>query len=262
MPGTSEQLQFDAKASREMEAAYTSPMIVTRRKNALGLLNLKPGETVLDIGTGPGYLAFEAAQQVGPSGRVLAIDTSPDMLALARRRCADRPQVEVRESDAVSLPAPSGSIDAAIAVQIYEYVSAMPAALAELHRVLRPGGRAVIVDIDWASLVWEAADRARAERIFCAWDEHLADPYLPRRLAPLLREAGFEVAKVEPYTMLNLSPEPFVVGLSKMIAHFVAGRGGVTREEAAAWVEDITALDAQGRFFYSVTCYMFFAQRV
>jgi len=255
------QLQFDSTASRELEALYLSPLAVERRKRALALLGLHAGDAVLDIGSGPGFLAEEIAAKVGPSGRVVAIDRSPDMLALAERRCAQHPHVAFQQADAVDIPFPPATFDAAVAVQVYEYVPYMPAAIRELHRALRPGGRAVIVDIDWASLVSEAEDRPRAERVFHAWEEHLADPYLPRRLAPLLRESGLGVAAVEPYTMLSLTPEPFVAGLAKLIAGFVPGRRGVTAQDASAWLADLTATYASGNYFFSLTAYMFLAKR-
>lgn len=238
-----------------------SPLVSARRQRVLALLGPQLGETVLDIGSGPGFLADEMAAVAGPSGRVAGIDRSPNMLALARKRCADRPQATFQEADVTAIPFPAETFDAAIAVQVYEYVPDMEAALRELHRVLRPGGRSVIVDTDWASLVWESQDRVRAERVFRAWEEHLTDPYLPRRLAPLLLKSGFEVAKVEPYTAVSLSPEPYATGLARLIATFVPGRRGVTVEDAAAWLADLEATNSGGRYFFSLTAFLFLATK-
>jgi arsenite methyltransferase len=256
-----ERLQFDAAASIGLEEIYMSPMVVARRRRALALLDLHPGDAVLDIGTGPGFLANEIAIEVGATGRVVGIDRSQDMLALARRRCAKRSHVTIHEADAAEMPFPPETFDAAVAVQIYEYVPDVSKALRELHRILRPAGRAVIVDIDWASLVWEAENRVRAERVFHSWEEHLADPHLPRRLAPLLRESGLDVAEVEPYTIVSLSPEPFVTGLSTLMAGFVPGRRGITTEDAAAWLADLTATSSSGKYFFSLTAFLFLAKR-
>ena len=225
------------------------------------MLEFQPGESVVDIGPGPGYLSEEIATLVGPSGRVVGVDRSPDMLAVARGRCAKLPQVSFQEADATRLPLPSGEFDAAIAVQVYEYVADMESALGELHRVLRPGGRAVIVDIDWASLVWEAEDRQRAERIFKAWDEHLTDPNLPRRLPSLLRGAGFDSIRVDTCAPVAIAPDSFVTGLAKFIANFVPGRRGVTAEEANAWLADLAAAESRGNYFFSLIAFIFLARR-
>jgi ubiquinone/menaquinone biosynthesis C-methylase UbiE len=75
------------------------------------------------------------------------------MLATSRKRCAGQPWVELRTADARKLPYPDASFDAAVSTQVYEYVAHILAALAELHRVLRAGGRAVILDSDYGSLL-------------------------------------------------------------------------------------------------------------
>ena len=73
-----------------------------------------------------------------------------------------------------------------------------PSALTELRRVLRTGGRALLLDTDWDSVVWHAADRERHQRIMAAWEEHLVDPHLPATLPGQLRRAGFRVTGRSP----------------------------------------------------------------
>jgi SAM-dependent methyltransferase len=84
---------------------------------------------------------------------------------------------------------PHGAFDAAVCTQVYEYVADMPAALAHARRLLTPGGRLLVLDTDWDSIVWRTGDEARMTRVLAAWDEHLVHRDLPRRLPQLLAEA-------------------------------------------------------------------------
>jgi SAM-dependent methyltransferase len=165
-------------------------------------------ENVLDLGCGPGYLAAEIAERVGSSGSgsVLGVDPSRSMLAVAARRDGAA-AVQLVVGDGLGLPVTAGTFDAVTATQVYEYVPDMPAALAEVARVLRPGGRLLILDTDWDSLVWHSSDPARMRRVLTAWDEHLADPYLPRRLGRLLTDAGFAVTQRRVHPILNAGYE-------------------------------------------------------
>ncbi|MGH2604237.1 MAG: methyltransferase domain-containing protein, partial [Dehalococcoidia bacterium] len=248
-------LVFDAEAARKVEAIYLHPDVIERRRRVRQALAITQGERVLDIGCGPGFLTGEVAEEVGPNGWVCGVDISPSMLALARGRAAGNAGaawVDFREGNATALPFPDGSFDAAVATQVYEYVDDMPTALAELNRVLRPGGRAVIVDTDWASLVWHSSDTARTARILEAWDEHLADPYLPRTLRPLLKQAGFAVEGPEVIAIFNRGYEGYSQGAAGLVAAFVAGRRGITQEDADAWLADVQRLDAKDAYFFSL----------
>src|SRR5437764_14593709 len=183
----SDRLEFDEAQSRAVEATYATRDVERQRRATLAALELRTGERVLDIGCGPGYLAAEMAELVGPEGFVQGVDPSPHMLAIAARRAL--PHMELSEGDALSLPPDDSSFDAAVSTQVYEYVPDIEAALTEARRVLRPGGRLLVLDTDWDSIVWRSSDDARMERVLRAWEEHLAHPRLPRVLPSLLREA-------------------------------------------------------------------------
>jgi arsenite methyltransferase len=254
-------LQFDEAAARRTEAVYVTPDVVAQREEVLQALALRPGERVLDIGSGPGLLARAMAGVGGPTGRVCGIDISESMLALARARCADLPNVEFQRGDATRLLFDDGSFDVAVSTQVYEYVADVDAALAELFRVLRTGGRAAVLDTDWASIVWHAGDAALMERVLAVWDEHAVDPHLPRTLAPRLRQAGFHVQRLAVVPLFNPDgdPETYSFRAIPLIAAFVAGRSGVTQEEADAWVADLRRVAERGAYFFSLNRYLFLA---
>ena len=103
------------------------------------------------------------------------------------------------------------------------------------------------------------ADRMR--RVLGAWDEHLADPYLPRRLAGLMADAGLEVTdcRVVPLLNTSYSENSYSAFLIGTIAAFLAGRGGVTPDEVTAWADDLTSLGRD--YFFSLNRYLFLARR-
>lgn len=254
--------RFDDAAVKQYAAIYEVPRIAARRSQTMDMLNLQAGECVLDIGFGPGYFAAELADRVGPTGRVDAVDASESMHAIASAVCAGKPQVNLQVADAVQLPFSAGEFDAALSVQTYAYVSKIAQALSELHRVVKPGGRVVIADIDWGSLIWHARDEARAERLLKVLvAEHFANPYLPRRLAPLLADAGFKVVRTESLVMFNSAIDPYVFGLTKIAGRFVTGRHGITAEDVAAWEADMAALNTEGGYFFSANQYIFVAEK-
>jgi ubiquinone/menaquinone biosynthesis C-methylase UbiE len=257
-------LQFDEETSRKVEALYLTPDVVTQRGRVLRALELREGERVLDIGSGPGLLANEMAALVGPNGRACGIDISEDMLAMSRKRCADKPWTEFKKSDATNLPYPDGSFDAAVSTQVYEYVADIPQALAELYRVIRPGGRVVVLDTDYDSLVIYTESQARMERVLSAWNEHFVHAGLPRTLSRQLRDAGFTVRQRDVIPMFN--PEyrenTFGRGALGIMATFVVGRKGVSQEEANAWLAEFAELDKEGKFFFSLNRYLFVADKI
>ena len=256
-------IEFDASASRRIEAAYLTADIVGQRVDVLAALDVRPGERVLDIGSGPGLLAAALAAIVGSEGRVWGIDISEPMLEMARRRCESYPQARFDQADASKLPYPDSSFDAVVSTQVYEYVADMPTALAELFRVLRPGGRVAILDTDYDSLVIHTEDAERMARVLSAWDEHFVHRGLPRVLARLLRDAGFEIGRRSAIPILNpeYHPGAFSFHLTKMMAAYAVGRRGVTKSLADAWLAEFQELGDRGDYFYSLNRYLFLAQR-
>jgi ubiquinone/menaquinone biosynthesis C-methylase UbiE len=257
---------FDDTASRKIEAVYQTPDIIAQRHRTLTALELHEGEHVLDIGAGPGLLIADMAAVVGPGGHVTGLEASDSMLAVARRRCASLPtadRITLVKGDAAGLPFPDASFDAATSAQVYEYVPDVAQALAELHRVLRPGGRALILDTDWASIVWNTTDQARMDRVLAAWIERFADPHLPRSLSRRLRDAGFHIRQRQTLALLNpeYDPNTYSVINASIIGDFVTGRHGVTPDEVRAWQDDLTRLGAEGRYFFSLNRYLFLVDK-
>ena len=260
----SEKIDFDARAAKAVEAMYLTPDVVGQRVAVLSALDLKPGERVLDIGVGPGLLAEDAAKMVGAEGHVLGVDVSEAMITMARTRCAALPQAAFTVCDAAKLDASAETFDAAVSTQVYEYVDDVPKALGDLFRVLKPGGRALVLDTDWASVVWHSGDADLMRRVLSCWDAHLADPHLPATLAPKLRRAGFRVQGVEVFPMMSVGYQPhsYAGGIMKAIHGFARRNGeahGLSADEVQRWYDDQLRLAERGEFFFSLNRYQFLA---
>ncbi|MDT4920786.1 MAG: arsenite methyltransferase [Pseudonocardiales bacterium] len=253
-------MSFDAETARRLLKSYLTDDVIEQRRAIRTALALERGEDVLDIGSGPGLLAGEMAREVGPDGSVTGVDPSDEMLAIARsQHAADDARLTYFVGQATELPVPAAGFDAVTSTQVYEYVADMPAALAEARRVLRPGGRLLILDTDWDSIVWRSGDDSRMRRVLTAWDEHLVDPYLPRRLPSLLREAGFALTSAQVIPLLNLGyrANTYSAALIGFVTAFVPGRLGVDANEVAAWAADLRGLGDD--YFCSLNRYLFVA---
>jgi SAM-dependent methyltransferase len=185
------------------------------------------------------------------------------MLTIARQRCAAMPHVNFDLCDVNALPCADASIDIALASQVYEYVETIDAALRELARVMRPGGRAVLVDTDWESAVWASHDDVRMRRVLESWNEHIPHPQLPRTLKRRMENAGFDSVTVTVVPLLNSAydRQTYSVGMMDMIGGFVAGRNGLSAEDIAAWKADAVAVGAENGYFFSLSRYVFVGER-
>jgi arsenite methyltransferase len=114
-----------------------------------GLATVKPGETVLDIGSGGGIDCFDAARRVGPAGRVIGVDMTDEMLAMARRNAPivaanlgyPASNVEFRKGHAENLPVEDGSMDLIISNCVINLAPDKAKVFREMFRIIRPGGR-------------------------------------------------------------------------------------------------------------------------
>lgn len=184
------------------------------RRRALAAARLEAGHTVIDVGAGTGDLSLAAA---GRGARVLAVDLSAGMLSVLGRRCPNglRTRIQPLVGTAEALPAPDASVDRIISGFTVRNVGDLPRALAEFRRVLRPGGRAVILELShppsaaFARLYAFYFERVAPALAAALGGDREAYRYLPRslrpfpdadRLADLLRAAGFRQVTYERLT--------------------------------------------------------------
>ena len=215
---------------------------------------IRPGDTVLDLGCGPGADLPAFAQATGRSGRVTGIDRDPDAVRQARERTAGLPEVEVREGDIRSLDIPATSVDRVHTDRVLQHVPEPASALAEARRVLRRGGTAVFAEPDWHTLVIDYPD-VEASRAYTRYvtDHVVRNSALGRQLPRLAAGAGFTVAKVTPITAIwrEVRSADQVLGLRRVTSRAVTA-GYLTQDTAGRWLDHL----ATQPFFASTTLFI------
>lgn len=156
--------------------------------NPSALAGLKPGETVLDLGAGAGIDCFLAARKVGPAGRVIGVDMTPEMLDRARgnARTSGLTNVEFRLGEIENLPVADGSVDVVISNCVINLSTDKPRVFREALRVLRPGGRLMVSDLALKKPIPQALRDSAEAYVACIGGALLKDDYLGH-----IRKAGF-----------------------------------------------------------------------
>lgn len=161
--------------------------------NPVGLADVKPGETVLDLGSGGGIDCFLAGRRVGLEGRVIGVDMTPDMVRLARTNAekTGAGNVDFRLGEIEHLPVDPGSVDLVISNCVVNLAPDKAAVFREVNRVLRPGGRLVISDTVAAAPVPEEL-RSKLE----LWSRCASGSLDKEAYFAALRDAGFDRIEV------------------------------------------------------------------
>ena len=156
--------------------------------NPLAFAGVKPGETVLDLGSGAGIDAFLAAREVGPKGRVLGVDMTPPMIDRARATAAREgyANVEFRLGEIENLPVADATVDVIISNCVINLSPEKSRVFREAFRVLRPGGRLLVSDLVLLRPLPESVRTSVEAYVGCVAGASLKEDYLR-----LVREAGF-----------------------------------------------------------------------
>jgi ubiquinone/menaquinone biosynthesis C-methylase UbiE len=214
-------------------------------------LRLQPGHRVLDAGCGTGDDARRLAELVGPSGRVTGIDFSQAMVDEARARAEGSGlPVEFRQGDACHLDLPDASFDGVRCERMLIHLTEPAAAVAEMVRVTRPGGRVVIFDADMDTIVFDHPDLAMTRRIATAIADKLTNGRIGRQLPRLLADAGLHEVEGEGGCVTSA---PFSFLASMLQGTLADSPDVVDPAELEAWLEPLEKADKAGRLFGAMT---------
>lgn len=214
-----------------------------QRHRALDLLRLSQGRRCLDIGCGVGEDTRAMAGAFG--AEAVGIDVNPRMVEEAQSRSAGRPGVTFRVGDASSLPFPDASFDAGWVKRTLMHIAEPARVIAEMVRVIRPGGRVVAVEPDLEVVLLVEVTRKVLARRAAGY----ANAWAGRRLRRLLLEAGLSGvrAAAEPMEVPGVDAMQTALRLLSL-AQSAVSDGELTSEEAAAWEEDLRAREGAGLF--------------
>ncbi|RDI43847.1 methyltransferase domain-containing protein [Nocardia mexicana] len=244
---------------RDLRAAL--PGIRRLRRWAHEALAVRPGESAVDIGSGSGSEVLAFADAVGPDGTAVGVEPDPDLLTAAERRAGQAGSAaRFLPGDAYNLPVSSDSFDVALCERVFQHLTAPQRAVGEIARVLRPGGRVVVMDSDWGTAIVHPGDRHVVQQVIETLISSTTDPFAGRRLPGLLTQAGLVIDDFGSHALV----QEHSMGAGALVARVSAmavARGAITEQQREQLLADLEAGARTGDIHLSVTIFAVLAHK-
>jgi SAM-dependent methyltransferase len=229
-------------------------------------LDARPGERILDVGCGRGVAIAYVADRVGPNGLAVGVERLPGYFQPLGADVSDN-QAAVPLgvcADARELPLADGTFDALLCINVLEAIPDRAGALAEMRRVLKPGGRILVAHDDYESMVFAGADRDLTRQAVLAYSRAKFKSYLTsdgqmgRHLWGIFANSGFVDTQLRVVPLVNTTYREPLHGwtLSRFSAEFVAEVSDLTQPEIDRWHDELAAADARGDYLYCLNLYV------
>jgi ubiquinone/menaquinone biosynthesis C-methylase UbiE len=237
---------------RFMDEAQKPEGIQASKRLMLQRMALARGSSVLEVGCGPGTDLLELVDVVGPAGHLVGIDSSETMIAEARRRASER-QVSVtfEVGDVQALPFPDATFDVCRAVRLLEHLPDPGPALAEAARVTRHGGRVVVLDFDWDTLMIDHPDKATTRTIVLSYSDSIRNGWIGRQLPRVFHEQSLEVVYLDTiHVLVHYALAELFLG--SHLARLQAA-GTLSPDQARRWWQYLRHADKEGTLLIGFT---------
>ena len=236
-----------------MDRVQTAPDVRAARADLLARLDLHPGGAVLDLGCGTGDHTREVAALVAPGGRAVGVDFSTSMIgeATVRQASSDVPAA-FEQGDAQKLRFETGTFDACRTERMLCHVPDWRAALREMVRVVRPGGRVGIIDVDTAGTFIDSSDRALTGAFVTTLTDVVRNPWIGRTLRREMAEAGLVDVDVRPRVIeIGYGPvEPMITMHAALME-----QAGFDAAAVEAWRHELEYANLAGTFYMGMTMF-------
>ncbi len=222
---------------------------VGRRKATFEALCITVGQHVLDLGCGGGHLLRDLALSVGSKGRAVGLDPSEPQINAAKELCKELENVEFSQDSATELSFADDAFDSVASIQVLEYIPDVDAALAEVRRVLKAGGRFVSVSVLWDHWRFHGPEPTLNDQMHEAFKAHCSHQMLPLQLPDKLARYGFVGAQCTPIGFMNnsLHHNSFAWLALSLLSHF-AEKQGIPKADVERWREQLDQAVKDGRF--------------
>lgn len=245
-----------------MDRANTLPEYAHIRSSLISAMGKLDGRRVLEIGCGAGGDACELAALVGTEGSVVGLDVSDAMIAEARQRTAGSAlPVEFVQGDVRRLDHGDGTFDAVYAKLVLMHCADIEAAIEELLRVTRPGGRIAAYDIDFDTVIVDHPDRRATRAALRCLSDGVQNGWSGRQLKRRFLTRGMTDLTIASHAVVT----PFHIFYSMLAGPLVGaqttGRLGMSAGELDAWWQPLLQAEESGEFFSSFTGFVVGAAR-
>jgi len=240
---------------RFMDEAQKPSAIQASKRLMLERIALAPGEAVLDVGCGPGTDVFDMVELVGPAGRLVGLDASEVMIAEARRRAQQlQAPITFKVGEVYALPFPDGAFDVCRTERLLEHIPDAGQALAEMVRVTRPGGRILVFDFDWDTLIIDHPDKETTRTIIMSYSDSIQNGWIGRQLPRLFKQQHLEVLSIDPVQVfVHYALAELFLGSHLTV---LQTNGTLSAGRAQKWWEHLQQADEHGILMISFTAFI------